>query len=60
MPVIQRLQNAVLEENGSTSSDDATPSVQVQKDGLRHAPIGPLPLQERVGRGFQPPGCKRI
>jgi hypothetical protein len=45
MPVIQRLQNAVLEENGSTSSDETSPSVQGQKDGIRHAPIGPLPLQ---------------
>lgn len=43
MPVVHRLQNAMLEEKGSISSDDASPSAQT--DYLRHGSIGPLPLK---------------
>jgi hypothetical protein len=43
MPVIHRLQNAMLEEKGSISSDEASPSAQTED--LRHGSIGPLPLK---------------
>jgi hypothetical protein len=43
MPVIQRLQNAMLEEKGSISGDDASPSAAT--DDRRHGSLGPLPLK---------------